>query len=451
MRPEGEGRPDAPHWGIVGGGLLGLTLAWRLARAGRRVTLLEGADRPGGLASAWRLGDVVWDRHYHVILLSDLRLRALLAELGLQDELRWSESKTGFYTAGRLHSMSSALEFLSFPPLALPEKLRLAATILRASRLRRWKPLEQVLVADWLRRWSGAATCEKIWLPLLRAKLGEGYRRTSAAFIWATIRRMYAARRTGLKRERFGYVVGGYARILGRFAEALDRAGVALELSAPARRVEAAPAGGVNVTFGEGRTATFDRVVLTVPAPLAPALCPGLTPAEAAAWGAIEYVGIVCASLLLARPLGEFYITNITEPGIPFTAVIEMSALVDRRQFGGRSLVYLPRYAAPDDPVFARPDDELRQEFLGALARMHPHFALHDVLAFRVSRARHVFALPTLGYSERLPASATSVPGVHVVSSAQIVNGTLNVNETVQLAERALPDLLAADAAGAGR
>ena len=72
---------------------------------------------------------------------------------------------------------------------------------------------------------------EKIWLPLLRAKLGENYRETSAAFIWATIARMYAARRTGMKRELFGYVPGGYARIIERFAKALN----APECSVPTR------------------------------------------------------------------------------------------------------------------------------------------------------------------------------------------------------------------------
>ena len=37
-------------------------------------------------------------------------------------------------------------------------------------------------------------------LSLVGAKLGESYRETNAAFIWATIQRLYAARRTGLKR-----------------------------------------------------------------------------------------------------------------------------------------------------------------------------------------------------------------------------------------------------------
>jgi hypothetical protein len=40
-----------------------------------------------------------------------------------------------------------------------------------------------------------------------------------------------------------------------------------------------------------------------------------------------------------------------------------------------------------------------------------------------------------------VPAVATSVAGVYTVNSSQILNGTLNVNETLQLAARALPVL----------
>jgi len=38
----------------------------------------------------------------------------------------------------------------------------------------------------------------------------------------------------------------------------------------------------------------------------------------------------------------------------------------------------------------------------------------------------------------------TSVPGLYLASSANIANGTLNVDETVALAEQAARDVLAA-------
>jgi hypothetical protein len=73
---------------------------------------------------------------------------------------------------------------------------------------------------------------------------------------------------------------------------------------------------------------------------------------------------------------------------------------------------------------------------------MYAGFRSADVIASRVSRAREVLAVSTVGYSEALaPPVQTSVPQLFVVNSAQIVNGTLNINETIALAERQLPEL----------
>lgn len=434
------------RWGVVGGGMLGMTLALRLAQQGHDVTLFEGAPELGGLASAWQLGDVVWDRHYHVTLQSDTALRRLLAELGLEDDVDWVETRTGCYADGVLHSVSNTIEFLRFPPLRAVDKARLALTILYASKVSDWRRLEQVPVVDWLTRWSGRRTTERFWLPLLRAKLGDNHREASAAFIWAVIQRLYAARRSGMKTERFGYVRGGYARVLGRYAEVLgDR--VTIRLASPVAAVEAC-GDSVRVRVHGGAEEHFDDVAVTAAAPVAARLVPGLAPHERALLEGVRYQGIVCASLLLRRPLAGFYVTNITDGWVPFTGVIEMSALVDRRQLGGNALVYLPRYVTADDPFADLSDDEVQTRFVAALERMYPHFRADDVLAFRVSRVRYVLPVPTLGYSRRLPPVTTSVPGVHLVSSAQIVNGTLNVNETVQLAERAAATLGAAGRTG---
>lgn len=430
------------RWAVVGGGVLGMTLALRLRKRGQDVTLFEAADTFGGLTTAWQLGEVVWDRHYHVILLSDTYLRGLLTELGLENEIAWMETKTGFFTDGQLYSMSNVVEFLRFPPLRLWDKLWLGATIFYASRIRDGKRLESISVEDWLRRWSGRRTTERIWLPLLRAKLGENYRKASAAFIWAIIARMYAARNTGLKKEMFGYVAGGYARILGRFVDALRESGVDLRTSHAVREVRCA-GGQVTASFTNGTEETFDYVILTTPATVAAAACPALTSDEKARLSGIEYQGIICASVLTKEPLSPYYVTNITDSWVPFTAVIEMSALVDRKFFGGDALIYLPKYVDANDPAFGRSDDDIKEEFLTALTRMYGHFRREDVRSFRISRVRHVLAIATLNYSDRLPPLATSMPGVYILNSAHIVNGTLNVNETIQLAERGLEQVWA--------
>lgn len=431
----------AKSWGIVGGGILGMSVARELALRGERVTLLESAPHLGGLADAWECGSVTWDRHYHVTLLSDTCWREVLTDLELETTMKWVETKTGFYTDSELYSLSNTVEFLKFPPLRLWDKFRLGATIFWASKLKNWRKLEQIPVADWLRKWSGERAFQKMWLPLLRAKLGENYQKTSAAFIWATIARMYAARRTGLKKEMFGYVPGGYHRILQHYTRHLTELGVEVITNAATQRVEREE--GVSRVHFENRPAlSFDNVILTIPSTTISQVCPQLDDDEHQKLNQVQYQGVICASVLLKRALSPYYVTNITDPDIPFTAVIEMSALVDKEEFDGRHLVYLPKYVDPSDEMFNESDQSIESRFVEGLQRMHADLKREDILAFRISRVRRVVALSTLNYSQGLCPQRTSVEGVYAVNSSHIVNGTLNVNESVKLAKQAVGDLL---------
>lgn len=429
-------------YGIVGAGMLGLTLALRLRQAGHAVTLYEAAPEIGGLAGAWSLGDIVWDKHYHVTLLSDANTRGVLAELGLENDMNWVTTKTGCYGDGKLVSVSNTVEFLRFPLLGLIDKMRLAGTIIYASRANNWQALEQVSVEAWLRRWSGNRTYERFWRPLLISKLGAAYRDTSAAFIWATIQRLYAARNSGLKEEKFGYVRGGYARILKQFAKTLSERGVSVRMGVRIASIRASD-GRVAIQHDEARTDNFDRVVITTAPSIAAALCPDLNASERARLSNVSYLGIVCASVLLSRPLAGYYVTNLVDDGFPFTGVIEMSALVPPDELGDHHLVYLPRYLAPGDDYASKTDDEIRSDFLVGLRRIFPDLREDQIKAFRLSRARNVMPIPTIGYSKTVAPLATSSSGLFLANSSQIVNGTLNVNETVGLANRAFKELTA--------
>ena len=399
-------------WGIIGGGVMGMTLAHRLAQQGHNVTLFEAAPELGGLTSAWKVSNFVWDKFYHVILLSDLQTRGILKELNLDDQIEWVETKTGFYTDGRLYSMSNTIEFLSFPPLNLVDKFRLGLTIFVASKLKDWKRLEGIPVETWLTKWSGKNTFNKIWLPLLRAKLGENYKQTSTAFIWATIQRMYAARRSGLKKEMFGYVRGGYAQILKSLEAKLISENVEIKLNHQASEILSGTGSSPKVKFNNGYEDSFDKIIVTLPSRISVNLVKGLSIKETQEHKKIEYLGVICASVVLSRSISPYYVTNITDTWVPFTGVIEMSSLVNKKTFGGNSLIYLPKYLLPTDPLFDASDKEIEVLFLEALKKMYPFLSDSDIKYIGIARARNVFALSTLRYSENLPKVKTSIPGV---------------------------------------
>ena len=434
---------EQQSWGIIGGGVLGMTLALRLRNQGFSVTIFESAARAGGLTSSWDMEGIVWDRFYHVILMSDLNTRKILREIGLENELNWVETKTGFYSGGKLYSMSNIFEFFKFPPINLIDKFRLGLTIFVASKIKNWKKLEKVHVADWLTRWSGKRVFEKIWLPLLKAKLGENYKNTSAAFIWSTIQRMYAARKSGLKKEMFGYISGGYNLINERFAQHLVQIGVEFKLNSDVSLIYPTESGSLVLQTVNNEKYEFDRVISTLSSSQSVKIAENLSETEIEKHRNVKYLGVICPSVLLSKAISPYYVTNITDRGTPYTGIIEMSALINKeKELKGRNLVYLPKYVNTDDPLFESSDAEIREIFLGALLSMYPQLSEKDVLYFGVAKARAVFALPTLGYSEKLPGVSTSIHNFFIVNSAQIINGTLNVNETIQVAESKLKEIL---------
>lgn len=430
--------------GIVGGGMMGLTTAWHLARAGVPVTVCEAEAEAGGLSGSTELlPGIRWDRYYHVILSTDDALLGLLDQIGLTPDVRFRETQTGFYTDGKLHSLSNTLDFLKFEPIGLLDKLRLGLGILYSSRIRDGRRLERQQAGRWLTHVFGKRNHDKLWAPLLRAKLGAAHEQASAAFIWAIINRYYGTRRSASKKELMGYVRGGYHTILGQLCRRIEEKGGRILTGDAVDEIRPAPGGGFDLAMRSGARLAFDRVVATVPSPELVRLWPGMPDAFRSKLLEVSYLDLVCLSLLLDRSLSPYYVTNVTDPELHFTGVIEATALISPVELNSHALVYLPRYLPPGDPFFAATDEEVKEAFLDGLRRIHPGLGERDIAAWAVHRARLVQPLQDLGYSEKIPPMRTPLQGLYLVNTTMIQDSTLNNNQVVGLAKRMAELLIA--------
>lgn len=421
--------------GIIGAGTLGMTLGYRLSQAGHRVTVLETGAQIGGLATWFDYGDFTWDKYYHVILRQDEQLLSLIDDLGILPRMRWKETKTGFLWRGKLVSMSNNWEFLRFPVLSLPDKARLALGILYIQRVNDAGPLERVTAAKWLTRVFGRRVFERIWEPLLLSKYGVLYDRVPAVIMWATIRRYYKTRSKGDGKETLGHLSGGLKTLFDALEHGIIQAGGSVETGAAVTEILAGDEPGVAVRVGD-EMRWFDRVISTVPSKVLNRLAPDTKLGAASTSGAPHFLGVICLALVLKRPLSPFYVTNLIERGMPFTGVIEVSALTGTDAMDGNHLVMLPRYDEPDSAWFERPEAEVASEFLGALRRVMPDIE-SNVDRFFVHRAKHVQALwinePPKGQGPRHTADGR----IWSVNAEMAGRDTLNNNAIVQVANAA--------------
>ena len=418
--------------------MLGLCIAVRLAQRGHRVTVFEAAPDIGGLTSSSAYEGITWDRFYHVTEARDQHILGLLDELNLRDAIRWGVTKTNLYDGAALYPLNNVFDYARLPVLGLVDKFRLALNILYGATITDGTALEQQTASEWLRRWSGHRTYDALWRPLLRSKLGDGVDKASAAYIWRIIRRFYGARQGQTKTELFGYVAGGYARIIKALVDQLKDLDVTIKADTAVREISAV-ADGLRIVDPRDET-VFDGVVVTCASPLAAQLCLGLSEEEQQRHTSLQYQGVVCLSMLLRAPLGGAYLTYITDEDIAFTTVIEMSSLVDRAELGGHHLVYLPKYVSSSDPLLDKSDDDIRTMFFRSLKKMFPEFSDQMVAYSTIARARYVSTISTIDYSRHLPPIKTSIPNLYICNSAHITAATLSVDQAVGLANRALTD-----------
>ena len=417
---------------------MGLATAFYLNKKGHRVTILEKEKEIGGLSrSAEILPGIRWDRFYHVILSTDAELLKFIDEIGLAADVHFRETKTGFYTDGQFHSMSTTMEFLKFKPLGLLDKLRLGAGIFYTSRLNDWKRLEKIYVKTWLTRVFGRRNYEKMWEPLLRSKLGTASEKTSAAFIWATIKRYYGTRQSGSKKEMMGCVRGGYYSILNRIREWLSSNGTRIVTDCPVKNIASANGDKIMLETQNGSAFEFDSVIATTPNPVIKGLLPELPAEFKSRLAAVRYLGVICVTLVLKKPLTPFYVTNLTDPDLPFTGLIEATNVIPPEIFGRKTLVYLPKYLTADDPFNEKSDEEIIDVFLNALKRMFPDLSDEDIAARAVHCEPYVQPLQEIGYSEKIVPMKTPFKNVYIANTTMILNSTLNNNEVIKLARKA--------------
>lgn len=421
--------------GIIGGGFMGLVLAQKLAGPGRSISVIERDHQLGGLATYHDYGDFFWDRFYHVILPSDSALVNFLKDIGLEKDLMWEKTYTGYYVNEKFYSISNNKEFLLFPPLGLISKFRLALTILIASRIKDWKKMEKQSIEEWLVKIGGRKTFEKFWKPLLLAKLGENYKRVSAVFIWTYIKRLFEARDTSANQEHMGYIRGGYKTAFDRLEEILPEQGVQVLTETTVEGIEPDPNGGL-IVHANGHAEHFDKVIFTSPVNvLEKVASPELFDVTGNS-SDVEYLGVICMVMATTKPITPFYVLNIADERVPFTGVIGMSTLVDTEQTGGHYLTYFPKYVHSTDPNLRKSDEELAAWFLDGVKLMYPDLKDEEIVNTYINRAVKVQPLQVLNYSSIVPQARTLHSDFYVLNTSQFVNDTLNNNSVTQHVEK---------------
>lgn len=415
---------------VLGSGPMGLTVAMELLKAGHEVDVYERDDRIGGMSASFDFDGLKIERYYHFVCKTDEPLFELLAELGMSDRLKWTDTKMGLYCDGRLYEWGTPLALLRFDKLGWIDKARYALHVMRTKSVTDWRALDRIGVVDWLKRSLGERTYAVLWDRLFHLKFYEHKDRLSAAWLGARIKRIALSRRNPFT-ESLGYLEGGSDALLERMRDFVVQRGGRIHLAAPVSQVTAAD-GRVRGVVVHGAEHRFDGVVSTAPIPYVPKLVPDLPADFVARIRALENIPVVCVILKLRRPLTANFWTNICDDGVEIPGLIEYSNLNP----GTRdAVVYAPFYMPKTHPKFARDNAAFIEETLGYLPRLNPAFRRDWVIATHCHRYEFAQAVCPPGFYDMLPPMRTPIAGFSMADTAYYYPEDRAICESVKVAK----------------
>jgi protoporphyrinogen oxidase len=425
---------ESPKIGIVGGGIAGLTAAYRLAQAGQQVTLWERNSRLGGQAAAFPVSGGELEYFYHHLFQSDVEITSLIHELGLGDMLAWLPSNVGYFAEGKIYPLNGAKDLLKLDILPLRDRLRIGLVTAYLQRVRDWKKFERVTARDWLTRVLGKRAYERTFGAQLDAKFGRYADQIAMVWFWGKIWLRTTSRRSPLEQEKLGYPLGSFNTVIDALSNAARSAGATLHVGHGPEVLSQTADGQWSASFADPEyDQTCDVVIASVPSPIFARLVPDLPEDYCRKLQSLEYEAATVVLLEMDRPLSSIYWMNIADRTMPFTAIVEHTNFVTADHYDGNHYVYLSKYLETDHPYFTMDDETLLDEYSPHLRKINPEFDRTWISRFWVFRERSAQPVITVNYSERFPDHRTPLPGLYLANTSQIYPEDRGTNYSVRL------------------
>lgn len=410
---------------VLGAGPMGLAVAYQLARDGHQPVVFEADDRVGGMTASFDFSGLKIERYYHFHCISDAGFLQMLAELGLSDRMRWTETKMGYWFGKRLQPWGNPIALLKFKGLSLQAKIRYGVHAFVSTKRKDWRPLDHVEATGWIKRWVGDEAWRSLWQRLFDYKFYDYSDNLSAAWIWSRIRRIGNSR-YDMFREKLGYLEGGSDTLLHAMKSWIEGHGGTFRLSTPVTRVVMADGQVRGVDTAAGFE-PFDKVISTVPLPFIPRIMPDLPSNVLAKFTALKNVAVVCVIAKLRRRVTENFWLNTNDDEMDIPGLVEYTNLRPLDQH----VVYVPFYMPGEHPKYAEPDDAFTDKVRRYLKTINPSLTDDDFIDIRANRYRYAQPICPPGYLESIPPRKLPVRGLWAADTSHYYPEDRGISESI--------------------
>jgi protoporphyrinogen oxidase len=397
---------------IIGGGISGLTLSYKLLKKGFNVTLYEKNDDVSGQLYSISLENKMTDIFYHVTFLSDVNFINLCKELNIYNKLQWLDSSMAYFTNGEMYSFNTPLDMLKFKPLNLIDKIKFGYSILKL-RYMKIENVEKYTAKNWFLENGFERVWSVIWEPLFKLKFHNQSDTISLVWLWDKLLKRGKSRGEG--KEKFGYMEDSFYILAEALKKEIKTLGGNIILNTDIKEIN-----NDNGKFKILNNTNFDNYDIAI------STLSTNNHSELFKFSdkynkylsKYKYQSAICALLVVKNKISNYYWTNIGDYDVPFGGLIEHTNLVGNEIYNGKTIIYLSKYLDNDDDFYKKTEEEILKDFYIGLAKINNNFSNSDVLESYIFKEKDAQPIIYNGYQK--PDTKTEIKNFYWISTHHV-------------------------------
>jgi len=413
---------------IIGGGVAGLTLAYKLLQKKYKVTILEKNKDVGGQLYAFPIEGINTEIYYHHAFMSDKNFIDLCKELKIDDKLDWLDSSMAYYTNKKQFSFGTPFDLLKFSPLNFFDKIKFVLSILHLQRIKKNHEVENYSAKEWFLKNGYENVWSTIWEPLFKLKFADASDQISLVWLWDKLIKRGKSR--GGAKEKLCYMRGSFFGLVEALKKEILLLGGSIKLEESIGTIFES-ANGFDVYLSDDRVENYDIVVSTLSSKNHKAIF-NFSKDYNRYLDRYKYQGAICVLLVLKNKFSDFYWTNIGDYTIPFGGIVEHTNFVSRDCYKGKSVVYLSKYLSSDSEFYAQESSVILMEFLDGLKKIDPSFDEGSVLESYVFKQPDAQPIVHKGYQP--PSIKTDIENVYWISTHHVYPHDRGIEYAIEVA-----------------
>lgn len=411
---------------IIGAGISGLSAAHSLTKKGHEVVVFERSNVPGGLGTYIKIKNNHIERFYHHFFESDLEIKKMAKELGIEKKLKFYKAKTGIFSENKIYPFSSPLNLLQFSPLSFLDRLRCGVT-LSFLKFIPFLPsfLDKTPAEKWIKKYSGKNVYKKIWGPLLEGKFSKYSNKISALWLWGRFRD---------RSLKLGYFDGSVKILFDTLIKNIKKRGGIVKTSSEIESIEIIDE---KILIKEGLSEmVFDKAIITAVSPITNLIVKnGLSSNLRSKLKTIDQLGAICLILELKHSVQSQYWLNICDKKSKVLVMVEHTNMIDKKYYGNRSIVYLANYIHRDDKRFRMSDGEIIEEYSALLKIINKNYDDSWILKSYVSRVPRAQTIFNTGTLDKLPPTQLA-QNLYMINIDQMYPHDRNLDQGIELGHK---------------